>query len=580
MNKAEILEQIKSLIQNEDIEAINNEVNTLSDQFLELHKEEVEKKSEKTSDDEAEPLAPESQTKEDPAVTPEISDPVYDEFDALMKDFKAKKAAFFRAKAEEEAANLKAKKELIQRIKKLVSEEENIGKAFADMKEIQEAWNEIDQVARNARQEIQQEYSNAVEEFYYNINIYKELKEHDFHRNLQLKEGVITSLKALLKEEKIKEIEAQLRTLQNEWEKIGITRQEDWERLKNQYWDVVKAIYQKISDHYEGRKREREENLKQKEALIEETKPIVEASAEVDHHKKWSELTDQILDIQKKWKKIGYAPKSDNDRVWDEFRGLCDQFFERKSSFYAERNDAFKDIKERKQKLIDEVSGIKNSTDWKGTAERIKRIQKQWQKVGNAGPKFEQKLWKSFRAECDYFFNKRDEFFAKQNVEQDENLKNKEALLKEIEAFEPDKKKQDESVAQLNEFAQKYAAIGQVPRKNFKAIDKKYRQLMDKHYGALDMSKSKVEEMRFEARLDGIKDSDDAAEKLDAERFRIRKRISKLNEEIVQYENNLSFFTTKSSGKNPLLEAAEQNLKKAQDEVESLKARLKKIPKS
>lgn len=580
MNKAEILEQIKSLIQNEDIEAINNEVNTLSDQFLELHKEEVEKKSEETSDDEAAPMAPEPQTEEDPAVTPEVSDPVYDEFDALMKDFKAKKAAFFRAKAEEEAANLKAKKELIQRIKKLVSEEENIGKAFADMKEIQEAWNEIDQVARNARQEIQQEYSNAVEEFYYNINIYKELKEHDFHRNLQLKEGVITSLKALLKEEKIKEIEAQLRTLQNEWEKIGITRQEDWERLKNQYWDVVKAIYQKISDHYEGRKREREENLKQKEALIEETKPIIEASAEVDHHKKWSELTDQILDIQKKWKKIGYAPKPDNDRVWDEFRGLCDQFFERKSSFYAERNDAFKDIKERKQKLIDEVSGIKNSTDWKGTAERIKRIQKQWQKVGNAGPKFEQKLWKSFRAECDYFFNKRDEFFAKQNVEQDENLKNKEALLKEIEAFEPDKKKQDESVAQLNEFAQKYAAIGQVPRKNFKAIDKKYRQLMDKNYGALDMSKSKVEEMRFEARLDGIKDSDDAAEKLDAERFRIRKRISKLNEEIVQYENNLSFFTTKSSGKNPLLEAAEQNLKKAQDEVESLKARLKKIPKS
>lgn len=586
MNKAEILEKLKTLVQNEDIEAINTEVNDLADHFLSLHKEELEKATPKeedtasTDENEAKPLAPEPQVeKEDAAVQPEINDPLYDEFDALFKDFKTKKAAYFRAKAEEESHNLKAKKELIDKLKKLVSQEENIGKAFAEMKSIQEQWNEVGQVARNQRQEIQQEYSNAVEEFYYNINIYKELKEHDFHRNLQLKESVIEELKALLKIEKIKDIEAQLRTLQNKWEKIGITRQEDWERLKNQYWDVVKALYQKISDHYEGRKREREENLKKKEELIEQTKEIVADIDAIDEHKKWSKLTDQILGVQKQWKSIGYAPKPDNDRVWKEFRALCDQFFETKSAFYAERNDAFKEIKDRKQKLIDEVKSIKNSKEWKATAARIKSIQKQWQKVGNAGPKFEQKLWKSFREECDYFFNKRDEHFAKMNVELDENLKQKEELLKAIEAFKPDPKKQEESVQKLNEFAQKFAAIGQVPRKDFKNINSTYKKLMDAHYDALDLSENKVEEMRFEARLDGIKDSGDAQQKFDAERQKIRKRINKLKEEIVQYETNLSFFTTKSSGKNPLLEAAEQNLKQAQDEVEMLKERLKKIPK-
>ena len=86
-----------------------------------------------------------------------------------------------------EEENLKQKRSLIERLKQVIENEEKIGAAFSIQKEIHETWKKTGEIPRVKRDEIQKEYSRLMELFFYNIKIYRELKEHDYHRNSQLK---------------------------------------------------------------------------------------------------------------------------------------------------------------------------------------------------------------------------------------------------------------------------------------------------------------------------------------------------------------------------------------------------------
>ena len=158
--------------------------------------------------------------------------PMLAEFKAFSNVFKEKKKVEVQAQKEAEKVNLGKKKALIAAFADLVQNEENIGRAIGRFKDIQESWKEVGPIPRDKRQGIQKEFSILVDTFQYNINIYKEIKDHDLTRNLKLKQDVIGNLKGLLELTKIKDIEKKLHAFQEEWDGIGGTRQEDWGKNK------------------------------------------------------------------------------------------------------------------------------------------------------------------------------------------------------------------------------------------------------------------------------------------------------------------------------------------------------------
>ena len=191
-------------------------------------------------------------------------------------DYKPFKEAFFEAfnqfvtkrKAQQqlqqtlEAQNLKLKKDLITRLKEVIDNEEKIGIAFQAYKEIHETWKKIGVIPREHRETIQKEYSRLLEIFFYNIKIYKELKDHDYRRNKQLKEDLIFKLKQLrVASLEQRDLESQLHALQDEWEEIGPVKNEDWELMKNAYWEAVRGIYDKINEHYEAQRQVLKANI-------------------------------------------------------------------------------------------------------------------------------------------------------------------------------------------------------------------------------------------------------------------------------------------------------------------------------
>jgi hypothetical protein len=506
-------------------------------------------------------------------------------------DYKPLKEAFFEAynqfvtkrKAQQqlqqtlETQNLKLKKDLITRLKEVIDNEEKIGMAFQAYKEIHETWKKIGAIPREQRETLQKEYSRLLEIFFYNIKIYKELKDHDYRRNKQLKEDLIFKLKQLrVAALEQRDLESQLHALQDEWEEIGPVQNEDWELMKTAYWEAVRSIYDKINEHYEAQRQVLKANIDAKKKLVADLAARMEDSANWNNFKHWETQTAFVLDLQAQWKTIGSGSRKDNEAVYQSFRALCDAFFAAKKNFSKEIDAASQEIVTKKKALIEKAQAFGSSTDWKNTADQLKKLQRQWQEIGSAGQRYENKLWKEFRAACNAFFDARQTHFEGQEAENTQNLTAKLALIEALNSFELPADKQA-ALAQLRDFQQQFNAIGPVGIKEKQNIYTAFKTRMDDLYKDLKLEGQEKERVFFQAKLEGLLASPDKQRLLQAERQEIRKQIDFLQKDIFTLENNLGFFA-RSKGADQLRLDVQKKVDAAQEKIQGLKARLKLIP--
>lgn len=506
-------------------------------------------------------------------------------------DYKPLKEAFFEAynqfvtkrKAQQqlqqtlETQNLKLKKDLITRLKEVIDNEEKIGTAFLAYKEIHETWKKIGAIPREHRETLQKEYSRLLEIFFYNIKIYKELKDHDYRRNKQLKEDLIFKLKQLrVAALDQRDLESQLHALQDEWEEIGPVQNEDWELMKTAYWEAVRSIYDKINEHYEAQRQVLKANIDTKKKLVADLATRMEDSANWNTFKHWEAQTAFVLDLQAQWKTIGSGSRKDNEAVYQSFRALCDAFFAAKKNFSKEIDAASQEIVTKKKALIEKAQALGSSTDWKNTADQLKKLQRQWQEIGSAGQRYENKLWKEFRAACNAFFDARQTHFEGQDAENSQNLTAKLALIEALNSFEIPADKQA-ALAQLRDFQQQFNAIGPVGIKEKQNTYTAFKTRMDDLYKDLKLEGQEKERIFFQAKLEGLLASPDKQRLLQAERQEIRKQIDFLQKDIFTLENNLGFFA-RSKGADQLRLDVQKKVDAAQEKIKGLKARLKLIP--
>jgi hypothetical protein len=506
-------------------------------------------------------------------------------------DYKPQKEAFFEAyhafvdkrKAQQqlqqtlEAQNLKLKKELITRLKEVIDNEEKIGTAFQAYKEIHETWKKIGAIPREQRETIQKEYSRLLEIFFYNIKIYKELKDHDYRRNKQLKEDLIFKLKQLrVAALEQRDLEAQLHALQDEWEEIGPVQNEDWELMKTAYWEAVRSIYDKINEHYEAQRQVLKANIDAKKKLVADLAARLNETEQWTSIKHWETQTSFVLDLQAQWKTIGSGSRKDNEAVYQAFRALCDQFFAAKKDFSKDADAASQQIVQKKKALIEKAQALSSSTDWKNTAEQLKKLQKQWQDYGSAGQRYENKLWKDFRAACNAFFDARQSHFEGQDAANAQNLEARLTLITTLQNFTLPADKQA-ALAQLREFQQQFNAIGPVGIKDKQNTYTAFKTRMDELYKDLKLEGQEKERVFFQAKLESMLASPDKQRLLQAERQDIRKQIDFLQKDILTLENNLGFFA-RSKGADQLRLDVEKKVAAAQEKIQGLKAKLKLIP--
>ncbi len=566
MEIQQLIDDLKTLALQEDVLAVSREINEIKskfdDQLLEIErKDQVASMEAEVNGEVYEPI--------------DIK-PLKEEFYALYNAYRESKTAVLKAKETEETGNLNQKKALIERLKHIIQNEENIGAAFKAFKEIHEAWKNVGDIAREKRNDIQHEYSKLLEQFNYQISIYRELKEHDLKRNLQLKEALIAQLEALAKSESVRDLESMIKALQNEWEEVGPVPNEEWEKLKDLYWKHVRTVYDRINVHYEGRRSALAVNIQLKRDLLQKARELIVQSEGNSTSKQWDDATEKLLEFQEAWKSIGFGSRKENEEVWQEFRGECDVFFSRKKAFFGKIQEKYSIIAEAKRTLIAQANALRESTDWKATADQLMVLQKKWKESGHAGQKIEQKLWSEFRGACDAFFNARQKHYGEQDQEFETNLAAKQAIILQIENYTiPETKKQ--ALDDLREFTTAFNAIGRVPIKVKDSIYNAYKTAIDTHYSKIKLEGAEKEKVMFQARIDTLSGSQDSARAFSREKSDIRQQIEGLKNEIRQYENNLGFFAN-SKGADELKKEVEAKINASKSKIEALKRKLSMIP--
>lgn len=502
--------------------------------------------------------------------------PLKQAFYELYDAFKAKRNQQKALKDALEKENLKLKRSLITRLQEVIENEENIGVAYNAQKEIHETWKKVGDIPRDKRDEVQRDYSRMLEIFFHNMKIYRELKDHDYHRNAQLKLSLINQLETLKNSTAIKDMESTLKALQNEWEEIGPVHNDEWEKLKTLYWDAVRAVYEKINQFYNERRNAQLDNLAKKNELVAEIHSITSKLEELDSSRTWEKATEKVIKIQNDWKLIGKVPRKENDEVWKDFRAACDVFFEAKKAFYKEIEGKQKEVVDKKRKLIDHAKSIQNSTDWKGTSEKLIRLQKEWKNSGNAGHRFENKLWAEFRAACDVFFNAREESVKEQQSVLMANVELKKQVIEKLENIQLSGDKKTD-LTLLKDLTEEFKAIGNIPNEQRDELNSSFRNKMDTLYGKLDIDDTEKELILFKARFDSIPSGQNRSDFIQKERSLLRKQIDQLNAEAIQMETNLSFFS-RSKGAENLRKQVDQKIAVLQQKIDSLKHKLKAIP--
>jgi len=500
-------------------------------------------------------------------------DPLDSRFNELIHILDDRERKFKKLRKEEVAQKLADKQAVIEELQKLISEETNIGKAFNEFKSLQQRWNDIGNIPMRNYKNLQAAYHRHVHNFYYNMKLSKDLRDLDLKRNLEFRLQLISKIESLLSMESVKGMERMLGLYRMEWSELGPTAIEKTEELRSQYRDLISKVLQKIRDYYQVRQKSELENLEIKKSLLEKLVSVSEEQIETPRN--WQKVSDTVNNLVAQWKKTGYVPRQDNDRIWGEFKKALTAFHSRKRAFFSTLKKEYKQHKEAKNDMIRKAEELASATyeDWDPPTRELIHIQKQWKEAGPVDSWDEHKLWKKFRDACDKFFNAKRDFFSEMDKSLEGNLVKKEELLTRMEAFTPTGKA-EEDIRVLKDFSLEWKNIPHVPFKDKQRIYDRYKKILDAKYDALKLDSSQLHLIKFRNNVEMLAHAQDSTHLLQKEKILLQDRMRKLQSTISQYENNLGFFSN-SKNMGGLLNEVENNLNKARTELDLLKKKLK-----
>ena len=484
-------------------------------------------------------------------------------FKSLYNTYKKERAEYNRQLDAEREGNLVKKQAIIEDLKALVDEQGDMKDAFPKFREIQNRWRETGPVPQQNFRDINDTYQLYVEKFYDLVQINRELRDLDFRKNLEAKTEFCEQAEALAESEDVVGAFKELQKLHEQWKEFGPVAKEFRDSIWERFRAATAVINKKYQAHFEGLKEQHAANLEAKTALCEKVEAI--AAQEITSSNQWNALSKEIEGIQAEWRKIGFATRKDNQKVYDRFRAACDQFFSRKREYYNEFKDSMNDNMAKKLAIIEQAEALKGSTDWKKTSDALIELQRQWKEIGAVPRKKSEQLWKRFRAACDAFFNERD----KQGKPENDfygNLKAKRALIEEIEAYVPADAEADAEAARG--FAERWSAIGFVPFKEKEVVGAAYKAAMQAKFpewgrgGRREGGRGPVREPRRNQPL--------------TEKDKLTLKYNQLQQDIQTYENNIGFFGL-SKGAEQLKAQMQQRIDAAKEDLKKLEAEIREL---
>lgn len=507
-----------------------------------------------------------------------------DTFNKAIKDLRDKISAAKAIAEAERVKNLRAKENILDQIKALNSSEET-KESLNKLKELQTEWKKIKNVPKEHVERLWESYRVLNEIFYDKLSIDNEIAQLDRERNLDAKIDLCKKVSELAEEKSIKSALIAVKKYQEDWRNIGPVPKEANEEIWTRFKAEVDKVYANIKAETEKNEAVRQANLVLKLALIEKSKEL--ATYATTRIKDWMEKTKEANELMEEWKKIGYVPMAEREKVWEEFKNIRNTFFNNKNNWFKSFNAVRNENLKKKQELVKEAENIAAAPiDWGKQTATIKNLQEQWKQVGPVPDKFNDEIWKKFRTACDLFFEKKAERFAEQNAEQGANLIAKKELITQLEAMAANEAENPNALNELKTIQDAWSKIGFVPNKDKDAIGKAYNDLLDKIYGRHRELRKNMRQADDRAHFESLANNNDGGQRLQREERILQERIKGLKTDIDTWDNNLGFFKN-TNAKNEMvvqindkIAAAKRMIKELEDKIKTIRTLKNQTPKA
>ena len=547
-SKQELVDMFEELLETEPVQTLRKNVEAIKIAFYKLHRAEVD----------AARKAYEAEAGVEAEFTPQL-DACEVKLKDLFKQYRQRRDEYIANIDNIKEDNLKLKLEIIDELKELVNSDETLNNTFAKFRELQQRWKEVGLVPQQKVKDLWETYNLHVENFYNFIKINKELRDLDLKKNYEQKMQLCEQAEALITEPSIVDAFHKLQKLHDEWRETGPVANEYKEALWERFKSASSRINKQHQEYFDAIKQEQMKNLELKSELCEKTESLVDQP--YSSRKEWNKASERLIEIQKLWRTIGFAPKKDNTRIYERFRAACDRFFEAKRKFYEGVKSEMEHNFQLKQEICEAAEALQNSEDWKHATEELIALQAKWKQVGTVSRRYSDQVWKRFRAACDNFFERKAQHFAGIENEHESNLQKKLALIDEMHAADIKAGGYDK----IKEFQRRWSEIGYVPIKQKDAVQKKYKEAIDAMFGVLRGSERDRSMNRFKERLEGMKSSSD--KRMRSERERLYNKVRQMEQDIALLENNIGFFS-KSKNADAMISEIRDKIAKAKQELQ------------
>ena len=551
LTKEEILNRLQALV-DAPIETVRGEVESLKQAYYKIRRNEV---------DELRKAFVEQGGDEKDFTAPEDTQENF--LKELLGSYKEKKAAYLAEEEKQKAENYEIKLQLIEQLKMLCESQDDFNKLYKEFKDIQQKWKEIKLVPEEHANELWKEYQTYSEAFYDLIKINNQFRDYDFKKNLELKTVLCEAVEKLQDEKDIISAFHQLQKLHQQWREIGPVAKELREELWGRFKAASTVINKRHQQHFENLKAKEQENLVAKTAICEEIEGIDYAALQT--FKDWDEKNNEVLALQQKWRTIGFTPKKHNTKIFERFRAACDVFFTKKTEFYKSIKAEMEKNLEKKRALCEKAEALKDSTDWKGTTEKMIALQKEWKTIGQVTRRHSDSIWKRFITACDYFFDNKNKNVSSQKSEEQTNLEAKKALIEKVKTMD-ESLDTEEAITTLKEWIVEWNEIGHVP---FKEKDKVYKAFHEAVDAQFDRLKVDQRDRRMKSYRNNVSEMAGKGKgKLYSERDRLMRTYERMKNDLQTYENNIGFLTISSKGGSGLVKEMERKIEKLKAEME------------
>ena len=559
MTKSELVEALSAIVEGKEAER-HKEVSVIKQAFYLLRNAELEAEALKFAE-EAQPG--------DSFVS--ATDPDEVKFKDLLGAFREMRNAWLAAEEERRMNNLAKKNEIIDKLKAIAADIDNINLHIPEVRQLQEDFKAISDIPAGAVNESWKNYQLVVEQIFDCLKMNKELRDLDFKKNLEIKRDLIEQAKLLTEEDDVIDAFKKLQALHDLWREAGPVAKEYREDIWAEFKALSTVINKRHQDYFEARKQSEQANEAAKTLLCEQIEAI--RIDELKTFAAFEEATVAIKEMQAKWKELGFASRKANNTLFARFRKAADEFFARKAEFFANTKAELSANLEKKIALCEKAEALKDSTDYKKTAEAIIALQAEWKTIGSVPRKHSDSVWQRFMAACNSFFDARKKDMANRRQEENENLAAKRLVIEALKAI-PSEAQRSEVIETLKEQQARWNAIGHVP---FKVKDKlydEYRATLAAVRENFDLRESRARMNRFEEQLNNLSGDD---RKLARERDRLTRALEQKRNELKTFENNLGFFNIKSKEGSSMLREMEHRTQRIKDEIAELEKKVKML---